>query len=211
MRLPSRPRFARALPNTALMAFLLGLGALLLSLPSDGPRSGEAHGDPPPVTCGVERWSVKTGTDADAAYVDLYDVFPTSVTEMGSWPRPPSFPANNRIDPYEFYIWTVDATLVEFKRETDQDYHLVLEDDQGNRMVAEIPDPRCVGADSVFADSIAYARAEFDAVFRVTTTFQYAYVPVTVTGVAFFDLAHGQTGHASNYVEIHPVLDIQFD
>ena len=211
MRFLSRPRFARALPNTALMAFLLGLGALLLLLPLEGPGGGEAQGGPPPLTCGTERWSVKTGTDADAGYVDLCDVFPTSVTEMGSWPRPRSLPPNNRIDPYEFYVWTVDATLVEFKRESDQDYHLVLEDDQGNTMIAEIPDPRCVGASSVFANYIANARAEFDSVFYVTTSFQYAYVPVTVTGVAFFDFAHGQIGRAPNVVEIHPVLDIQFD
>lgn len=207
----SRPRFARALPNVALMAFLLSLGALLLLLPWEGPGADEARGDNPPTTCGVERWAVKTGTDADVYSMDLYDVWPTSVTEMGSWPRPRSFPANNRIDPYEFYIWTVDATLVEFKRESDSDYHLVLVDDQGSYMVAEIPDPNCVDPSSPFADSIANARAEFDAVFNVTTSFQHAYVPVTIIGAGFFDIAHGQTGHAPNYVELHPVLDIQFD
>ncbi len=206
-----RPRFARTLPNAALMAFLLGLGTLLLVLPWRGPGIDEARGDNPPTGCGVERWPVKTGTDADVYSMDLGDVWPTSIAEMSSWPRPRSFPTDNRIDPYEFYIWTIDATLVEFKRESDLDYHLVLVDDQGNTMIAEIPDPNCVGADSPFADCIANARAEFDAVYNVTTTFQYAYVPVTIIGVAFFDIAHNQTGHAPNYIEMHPVLDIQFD
>jgi hypothetical protein len=35
-------------------------------------------------------------------------------------------------------------------------------------------------------------------------------VPVTVTGVGFFDRIHGQTGVAPNGIELHPVLDIQF-
>jgi hypothetical protein len=33
---------------------------------------------------------------------------------------------------------------------------------------------------------------------------------VTVTGVGFFDRIHGQTGVAPNGIELHPVLDIQF-
>ena len=47
--------------------------------------------------------------------------------------------------------------------------------------------------------------------FYVTTSFQYAYVPVTVTGVAFFDYSHNKIGRVPNPVEIHPLLDIQFD
>jgi len=210
MQLRNPRRLARALPHGALSVFLSGLAVLSVAVPWHGSDARRAQADPPPVGCGTERWPVKTGTDADAWSVDLWDVWPTSVAEMVAWPRPRSFPDNNRIDPYEFYIWTVNATLVEFKRETDLDYHLVLADDQGNTLVAEMPDPGCVGDGSPFADAIANARAEFDAAFHVTTTFQYAYVPVQVTGVAFFDIAHGQTGHAPNYVELHPVLDIQF-
>jgi hypothetical protein len=63
---------------------------------------------------------------------------------------------------------------------------------------------------SPFADYIANARAQFDAVFTVTTQFQAANVPVVVTGVGFWDFPHGQRGAAMNLVELHPVLDIQF-
>jgi hypothetical protein len=31
-----------------------------------------------------------------------------------------------------------------------------------------------------------------------------------MTGVGFFDRIHGQTGVAPNGIELHPVLDIQF-
>ena len=212
MNVLNRRRFAKALPTAAMMAFLLGLLTLLFVLPWEGPGSSEVQGHPPPPTgCGVERWSVKTGTDPDAHSIDPWLVHLTSVTEMGRWPQPHTLPPNNRIAPYEFYRCIVDATLVEYVGESDRDYHLVLQDHQGNRLIGEIPDPACVGANSPFAHEIANARAQFNAVFHVTSNFQYAYVPVTVTGVAFFDFAHGQTGHAPNYVELHPVLDIQFD
>jgi hypothetical protein len=160
--------------------------------------------------CGTERWSVKTGSDPDAPYIDQTSIWYTSVGEMGSWGRPGYLPPNNRIDPYETNVLYVEATLVKYKRETDRDYHLVLMDASGNNLIAEIPDPACVSGSSVFADGISNARYEFDSVFNVTTSFQNAYVPVQITGVGFFDFVHGQTGHAPNYVEIHPVLDIQF-
>lgn len=32
--------------------------------------------------CGVERWSVKTGTDADAGLIDLSHSVPTTVAEL---------------------------------------------------------------------------------------------------------------------------------
>ena len=33
---------------------------------------------------------------------------------------------------------------------------------------------------------------------------------VRVTGVGFFDFAHGQRGAAPNEIELHPVLEIEF-
>jgi hypothetical protein len=35
-------------------------------------------------------------------------------------------------------------------------------------------------------------------------------VPVSVTGVAFFDTLHGQEGVAKNGIELHPLLAIAF-
>jgi hypothetical protein len=162
------------------------------------------------VACGSERWSVKTGSDADAQQIDLTTVYGAGVGDLGALPRPTYIPSNGRADWVEFTMWQVYATLVEFKRETDSDYHLVLMDDYGNTMIAEIPQPSCVSDVSPFKDYITNARAEFDSVFHVTTSFQYAYVPVLVTGIGFWDYNHGQIGHAPNFVELHPVLDIQF-
>jgi len=161
--------------------------------------------------CGVERWSVKTGTDADAGLINLSSTSPNTILTMRSWTAPNPIPANNRVAPYETTVWVLNATLTEYKLETDQDYHLVLSDASGNTMIAEIPDPACVGTGSPLAAGISNARAEFDAKFTATSSFQTANIPVRVTGVGMFDFLHGQTGVAPNGIELHPVVDIVFN
>jgi hypothetical protein len=159
--------------------------------------------------CGVERWSVKTGTDADARSVNLTPQ-PTTIAAMRSWSPNGPIPSNNRIAPYETTVWTVNATLVEYKLEDDSDYHIVIKDDAGNTIITEIPAFGCVGSSSPFAAYIENARQKFDAMFTPTSSFQFANVPVQITGVGMFDFLHGQTGVAPNGIELHPVLDISF-
>jgi hypothetical protein len=161
-------------------------------------------------SCGVERWSVKTGTDADASKIALQSTTSTSIAALGALTRPSSLPANNRITPTETTVYRLAATLTEYKLEADSDYHLVLSDASGNTLIGEIPDPACVGSGSPLASSITKARAEFDAHYTPSTSFQTANVPVTVTGVGFFDFLHGQTGVAPNGIELHAILDMQF-
>ncbi len=165
--------------------------------------------------CGKERWSVKTGTDPDASQVDLSNPKTTSVSELRALQPPDPIPANSRFAPTENSVFVVDATLTDFKLESgstgDSDYHLVLQDDQGNTMVAEIPSPSCVGASSPFAAQIAGARSKFDAQLTASSSFKTANVPVRVTGVGFFDFFHNQHGAAPNVIELHPVLDIAFN
>jgi hypothetical protein len=123
---------------------------------------------------------------------------------------PGSLPANNRVAPTEDTVYQVHATLTQYKLEADSDYHLVLSDGSGHTMIAEIPDPACVGSTSVLTSSIQKARGQFDAKYTATTSFKTANVAVTVTGVGFFDFLHGQTGVAPNGIELHAVLDLQF-
>ncbi len=161
-------------------------------------------------SCGVERWSVKTGTDADAGLINLQSTTSTTIASLTGLTAPSTLPANNRIQPTETTVFQLHTTLDEFKLEADSDYHLVLDDQSGHTMIAEIPDPACVGAGSPLLSGIQKARNEFDAKYSPTGTFQTVNTPVTVTGVGFFDYLHGQTGVAPNGIELHAVLDIQF-
>ncbi|HEY2016782.1 MAG TPA: IPT/TIG domain-containing protein, partial [Bryobacteraceae bacterium] len=161
--------------------------------------------------CGVERWTVKTGTDADARLVDLNAVTATTLAHLVSLPAPANKPDNNRVQPVEATVFLMNATLVEYKLEDDSDYHLVLRDSAGKTMIAEIPLPGCVGPGSPFTAPISSARSEFSSRFTPTDNIRTTSIPVRVKGVGFFDFLHGQTGVAPNGIELHPVLDIIFD
>jgi hypothetical protein len=187
------------------LAFLALTAGGLSGLLSVGPDDEGAEG-----TCGVERWSVKTGTDADVGAIDLANPVPTTVAALRSLAKPALLPANTRIRPTETTVYSITAMLSVYKREDDADYHIVIVDSAGNTMITEIPDPACVGPGSPLAAGIQNARAEFDARLNPTTTFKTANMQATVTGVGFFDFLHGQTGVAPNGIELHPLLDITF-
>src|ERR1051326_3983897 len=161
--------------------------------------------------CGVERWSVKTGTDQDVGLINLASKTGTTITGLSAIAAPNPIPDDRRGQPTETTLFVLNATLKKYVRAYDSDYHMVLADDTGHTMIAEIPDPGCVGPGSPLAAGIAHARAQFDAVFTATASFQNADVPVQITGVGFFDYLEGQEGVAPNGVELHPVIDIIFN
>ena len=162
-------------------------------------------------SCGVERWSVKTGTDADIGRVNVNSTSPNTIVTMRGWTAPSPIPANNRVSPFETTVWVLNATLTQYKLENDSDYHLILSDASGNTLIAEIPLPGCVGSSSPFLSKITSARNAFNAKFTPTGSFKTANIPVQITGVGMFDFLHGQTGVAPNGIELHPVLSIVFN
>lgn len=112
---------------------------------------------------GVERWPVKTGTDADVAKVGQNSVkgeelgqgiVDTTVEEMLTFKRAADMPAVNksfpknsfyqdrRAAPTETTIWRLTALITGVKLEQDGDYHLVLQGkDAKTTIIGEIPDP----------------------------------------------------------------------
>jgi hypothetical protein len=161
-------------------------------------------------SCGVERWAVKTGIDADVLLVDVSRITPSTISLLQAITRPVSLPNNSRASEQEKTVFAILGTLTLYKLEDDSDYHLVIKDEANNTIITEVPCPCCVGATSPFASAIAQARSKFDARFTATRNFQTADVPVLIKGVGFFDFPHGQTGAAANNFELHPVLDIHF-
>jgi hypothetical protein len=76
-------------------------------------------------------------------------------------------------------------------------------------MIVEIPSTDCIGS-SPFKAAIGEVRAQVFTRFHPGPSFKTTRREVTVTGVGFFDRIHGQTGVASNGIELHPVLSIAF-
>jgi hypothetical protein len=170
------------------------------SPPSSGPAEAAA-------SCGIERWDVKTGTDAAAGSVNQASVKQTTIAALGAIPAPANPVA--RAAPTEDTVYQVTGTLSAYKIEADSDYHLALDDGHGHTMIAEIPAPNCVSA-GPFKAAIAQARQTFDSQFQAIGSYQSGGVSVTVTGVGFFDRIHGQRGVAPSGIELHPVLAIGF-
>lgn len=160
--------------------------------------------------CGVERWSVKTGTDPQAPSVNLGTYTSTTIYNFQQSVRPASLPSNGRVSPRETTQYSVNGTLTKYKRETDSDYHLVIQDGAGRTMIVELPNINCVGSGSPFRSGISNARAQFDAKLTATSSFKTVSAPVTIRGVGFWDFLHGQTGVAPNGIEVHPVLNVAF-
>src|SRR5262245_17761916 len=104
--------------------------------------------------CGVERWSVKTGTDPNAGQVNLGSSSSTSIAHLRSLAAPNPIPSNSRVSPTETTQWVINGTLTKYKLEGDSDYHLVIADASGRTMIVEIPSPSCVGAGSPFFSGI---------------------------------------------------------
>jgi lamin tail-like protein len=171
---------------------------------------------PTPRGCGVERWSVKTGSDPDAALVDLNSATPTTIASLRTFAYPsPNPPSNNRVAPAETTQWVIHGTLTKYKLEDDSDYHLVVQDGAGITMVTESvfpgDSPACVSNTSPFLPGMGVTRCAMDSSLPLATgSFQTVSVPVRIIGVGMFDFAHGQTGAAPNQIELHPILDIAF-
>jgi len=155
------------------------------------------------LSCGVERWAVKTGQDPGALRVNLTPVN-TSIPALDALPRPPGTLGDTRAAG-EFRTVRVFAHLTAYKLEGDSDIHLILTDrPTGKTMIAEIPLPECA-PHSAWASQLAAVRAKFPAPSSTFTNVDYK---ASVVGVVFFDFLHGQSGVAPNGVEIHPVLAI---
>ena len=133
----------------------------------------------------------------------------------------------------ERIVYKVKGHIVFFRHESDDgDYHIVITDDSlryspggkgtkgketGTSFIAEIPDPNCFAGtagdpnvSSAFKDQISTARKSFESKFPGQSSKEGIDMPVTITGVAFYDRQHEQIGRAKNGIEFHPLLDIAF-
>jgi hypothetical protein len=157
------------------------------------------------LACGRERWDVKTLTDQAASQVNLTPLTAT-VGELAAFPAP--FEPIGRVA-QEFNTYQVTATVTMAKQEADSDIHMVLKD--GNQtMIVEAACTDCA-QHSVAQAQIASVRQTVETQFPTAAAGgrEEVSVPVTVTGVAFFDRLHGQEGVAPNGIELHPVLSFE--
>ena len=170
-----------------------------------------AHAAPARITCGVWRWPVKTGSDADRRKVSR-TVRVTSIRHLRSLTAPSSFAGHqsHRFRGVERHTWKLTTWLTQYREEEDGDIHLVLKNSAGKHMIAEIPLGRCVSVRSLWKKQIASARASFARHLHVTTSWHHVHRKITLVGLGFFDEIHDVTGQAPNGIELHPVIRVSF-
>jgi hypothetical protein len=193
-----RPALAIALLAT------LAVGAWL------GARSALPQTAAAATACGVERWPVKTLTDARARLVDLRPRA-TTVRALRALRAPAVGPATPRLAGVERRTYRLRARLIELKLEADSDIHLVIADPTSRRrtMIVEFPASGCThGARATLRREMSAARRAVIAACGTpsATRFERLSGSATITGVGFFDVIHGQTGVAPDGIELHPVL-----
>ncbi len=201
------------MPNYRPLGILVPL--VLLAIAVLEPLPGTSA---PADRCGVWRWDVKTLSDPDASQVNFAPVAGT-VSQLHQLAEPSELRSRTpRIAPVEFRVYRVRVQLLEYKREQDRDFHVVVAQ-QGQpdlTMVVEVVDPTCPGArDSVRLGAMQAIRQEFTTLYGEPTT-GFKQVPgqptAFVTGVGFWDScrgAHIPRGAAPNCIELHPVLDVE--
>jgi len=175
----------------------------------DNPQPASPSPYHPASGCGVERWAVKTLTDPGASKVALGTVVASTIADLTGIAAPIN--PTDRLAPVETTVYQIKGTLTVAKREADGDFHLVVQDQAGATMIVEIPDPGCATG-SVVYKQLVQVRTAFVAKYGTPGVYPRPElrpnVPVTVTGVGFFDRIHGQTGVAKNGAELHPVLSL---
>jgi hypothetical protein len=186
--------------------------------PTPIPTPGAGGGTTCGTSCGVERWHVKTMSDPYASQVNRNVQIVTVDTLIhAAVPSGLSSSSDNvRFAPWELQAVRVRGTLVGWKTETDNDYHIVISDPAkpSETMIIEPPSSACSGAcTSGYGSLYQSARNAFVSCLGSppsSFTAPGKTVVVDVTGVPMFDLLHGQTGVAPNGIEIHPVLSVAF-
>jgi hypothetical protein len=196
-------------------------------------RGNHAHDEPAPSLTGTADGEHFRGTARKAAKTSVanaaMETFADVKTLLGPLAddmtmRAKIQPGSPRVTEEKRNV-TVQAFLYATKKETDNDFHLLLGPDPGaadpRYMTAEIsglPNPA-----NPFTPTLTQARQQFKAFFGNHTLPGNNYVkfdppvPVTVSGSLFFDIDHppGDVGTGSTKPdtvwEIHPITNIVFE
>ncbi len=185
----------------AALAVLIVVGAIAATPKPISARQSAA-------SCDSKLWGLKTVSDARRRLIYLRPR-PATIAAINARPMPRPTPAR-RSRGFERHVWRVVAQITDYKLEADGDIHLILFDD-GDYMIAEMPSPACLPRTTRERRAIINARRLFESSCGAATAhWQNLGAVAYLSGVGFWDLPHGQRGHARNYAELHPVTGIRF-
>lgn len=182
-------------------------------------------------------------SDPEAQDIDSQNVLAIDVTGFNDIEPSEPIAGSGEFDRMEVEkrVYRIHGFLALYKLEPDGDYHLAITDETaqvtqggsgteptGHSFVAEIPSTNCfAGKHGQFPNTSRFAQQIKEARMALKKgvegidahAISPGSIPVTVTGVLFFDFDHGQTGRTKAHkdetgkawvAELHPVLEIVF-
>jgi hypothetical protein len=178
--------------RTALVLFVAAAVGLAAGVAA--PSHATHYRFSPVAVCGVERWTVKTLQDRPK----LLRRQNTTVAHLIAIAKPAHLP-NTRL-PFERHVFRVTAAVSLVRQEADQDLHIVIQKGPAHIIVEAPNAPTCT------PNATAYRKRQMIAARKAVLRAADGCAQAQITGVAFFDFLHGQTGVAPNGIELHPVL-----
>lgn len=163
------------------------------------------------LSCGTERWFVKTLADVDAAKVNTNAATSLSIRDLNAFASHCSGLPDGRTFAEEFRVFEVTGRITYIAHEDDRDYHIALEDPDapGFTVVTELADTVCAGAViSPHYTTLRTAEAMWAMLLQGRGTSALVGTIVRVRGVGFYDFSHGQRGRSQNCIELHPITSI---
>lgn len=183
----------------ATAAFAIAVVAVAVSAPERATARFE---------CGNENWPLKTLSDRGRHLVDLRPTR-TSVAEINKRPMPRPTP-RSRSTAFERQVWRVRAQITEYRLARDGEVNLVLYDDRRSYMNAGLPSRACLPAMTRARKAIESARGLLEGLCGpALPTWRPLGAVAYIDGVGYWNVPHGQHGHALNYAELHPVTRVQ--
>jgi hypothetical protein len=155
--------------------------------------------------CGIDRRDVKSLNDTDAKKIS-FTARRAEISDLILFAPPSKINSKTPRFGSEFYVYQINCTIREYRKEDDGDYHLVLQaTGDTTTMVGEILNPECPDLkNSPHLQDYIKVRAEFEKYILPKNKVKSGYYKLK--GVCFFDKPHGQLGCAKNAVELHPIL-----
>jgi hypothetical protein len=188
----------------------------LAQRPADIPVLPARRGAPQPkFQRPAYRWGVRTGSDLDSNLVKDHPVH-TTVEELAAKPRPKGMETGTEISDdrrsseVERTIYELEAVIISYKIQVSGSYHLNLQGETGQTIIANCVDPQFVPPGSRWAKEIAETRKKVVARLKPGPTYTQVSHRVRIKGIGFFNRIHGQTGAAPNALELTPVLELEW-
>ncbi len=155
---------------------------------------------------GKERWQIKTLNDTLNYQIDSVPI-KTNVGELNKIIRPNGIRNSTPRLSEEKKTYIIDCVVLDYKKQEDGDYHLVVSDLNNYTnytIIVESVLPRYVN--KKYYTKIKKTR---DFILRKINKKQLKGYSFKIKGIAFFDLIHNQKGKAINDLELHPILEIK--